>query len=226
MAPENNQQYGPVDSVKLNDVDQPNKQHSYRMIIITVIVILVAIGGVIISQNENLQQTMKRTLTGQEEGETVTGQPIPLLEVSSIESRERAWIELIPAATSYSQSENVVLTVKGFSEGKDITGYDLLVTLDPEMFELVAVSTAIPGFTVFPFDNGEYVAITSIKDIGAEEPSILDNTDMLTIELKPKKKGTGIVSIALENDKEKTQLVDAEVQVVIPQIGSAQVEIN
>lgn len=226
MAEENNQQYGPVDAVKINDIDEPNKKHSYRMIIITVIVILIAIGGVVISQNENLQQTMKRTLTGQEGGETATGQPIPLLEVSSIESRERAWVELIPSNESYSQNENVVMTVKGFSEGRDITGYDLLVTIDPEMFELVGVSTAIPGFTVFPFDNIHYIAITAIKDIGVDEPTILENTDMLTIELKPKKKGTGIVSVALENEKEKSQLVDADVQVLVPQIGSAQVQIN
>lgn len=226
MAEDNNQQYGSVDSVKLNDIDQPDKKHNYRMIIITVIVVLIAIGGFVISQNENLQQTMKRTLMGQSGGETTTGQPIPLLEISSIESRERSWIELVPSSTTYTEAQNVIVNVKGFSEGRDITGYDLLVTLDPELFDLVGVSTAIPGFTIFPFNNGQYVAITAIKDIGSEEPTILDNTDMLTIELKPKKKGTGIISVALENEKEKTQLVDTDVQVIVPQIGSAQVQIN
>lgn len=223
---DNNQQYGPVDSVGINDIDQPNKNHSYRMIIITVVVILIAIGGLIISQNENLQQTMKRTLTGGQGGETTTGQPIPLLEVSSIESRDRAWVEIVPAADSYSLEDIVQLKVKGFSEGRDISGYDLLITLDPEIFELESVSTSIPGFTVFPFDNGQYIAITAIKDLGQNEPTILNETDMLTIELKPKKKGTGVVSVALENEKEKTQLVDVDVQVLIPQVGSAEVQIN
>ncbi len=224
--PDNNQQYGPVDSVGINDIDQPNKKHSYRMIIITVIVILIAIGGYIISQNENLQQTMKRTLTGGQGGETTTGQPIPMLEVSSIESRDRAWIEIVPEMDTVSLDGIVKLTVKGFSEGKDISGYDLLITLDSEIFEFGSVSSAIPGFTVFPFDNGQYIAITAIKDIGQNEPTILNETDMLTIELKPKKKGTGLVSVALENDKEKTQLVDVDVQVLTPQVGSTQIQIN
>ncbi|HRN70475.1 MAG TPA: hypothetical protein PLS49_04785, partial [Candidatus Woesebacteria bacterium] len=116
--------------------------------------------------------------------------------------------------------------VKGFSEGRDITGYDLLITVDPEMFELESVSTAIPGFTVFPFNNGEYIAITAIKDIGQNDPTILDGTDMLTMEFKAKKKGKGIISGVVENDKEKTQLVDVDVQVLSPQIGSAEVQIN
>lgn len=227
MADDANKQYGPVDSVPLNDIDQPNKKQGYRMIIITVVVILIAIGGIMISRNENLQQTIKRTLQGDKSGGTTsTGQPIPMLEVSSIESRDRAWLEVIPEKTTYSQNENVKLAINGFSEGHDITGYDILVTLDSEMFDLVGVSTEIPGFTVFPFNNGQYIAITAIKDIGENEPSVFDNTKMLTIELKPKKKGQGIISVAVSNDKEKTQLVDTNVQVLVPQIQSATVQIQ
>lgn len=227
MALEDNKEYGPVGSVKMNDIDEPNKNHSYRMIIITVVVILIAIGGIVIARNENLQQTMKRTLSfGRMGSETNTGRSEPTLTVSSIESRDRAWIEIRPAKDSYTLNETVTLTVTGSSEGKDITGYDLLLTIDKDMFELQSVSTAIPGFTVFPFDNGSYIAITAIKDIGEDAPTIFDETDMLTVELKPKKKGTGVISVALENDKEKTQLVDVDVQPITPQIGSAQVEIN
>lgn len=227
MPEDLNPQYGPVDSVGINDMDQPNKKHGYRMIIITVIVILVAIGGFLISQNENLQQTMKRTLMGDQSGETTTtGQPIPMLEVSSIASRDAAWIEITPTQESVGINSNVKFTVTGFSEGRDITGYDLLITIDPEMFELESVSTAIPGFTVFPFNNGEYIAITAIKDLGQNDPTVLNNTEMLTMEFKAKKKGRGIVSGVLENDQEKTQLVDVNVQVLSPQIGSAEVQIN
>lgn len=227
MAVNDNSQYGPVDSVKVNDVDEPNKNHSYRMIIITVIVLLIAIGGFIIAQNENLQQTMKRTLSlGGNTGETATGRSIPEVTESSIESRDRAWIEISTEKDTYTTNETVKLIVSGYTEGRDITGYDVLLTLDKDMFELQSVSTAIPGFTVFPFDNEDYIAITAIKDIGQDEPTILEGDNMLTVELKPKKRGTGVVSIALENDKERTQFVDVDIQVLTPQIGSAQVEIQ
>ncbi len=227
MALDDNSQYGPVDSVKMNDVDEPNKHHSYRMIIITVIVILIAIGGFIIAQNENLQQTMKRTLSlGGDGGESITGRSVPDVTESSIASRDRSWMEIVPEKSTYTTSETVTLTINGYTEGRDITGYDVLLTLDTDIFELQSVSTAIPGFTVFPFDNDGYIAITAIKDIGENEPTILDGTEMLTVELKPKKKGTGVISIALENDKEKTQFVDVNVEVLVPQIGSAQVEIQ
>lgn len=227
MVPDNNQQFGPIENTNVANNFNLNKKHNYRMIIITVAIVIIAIFGFVISKSQHLQQVMKRSLAGEsaiEQGSTNQGKANIL--TSSIASRERAWLEVVPEKLSYSKDETVVVFIKAFSEGKDITGYDMLIKVDPELFNLKSASSAISGFTVLPFEKGSYIAITAIKDIGQTGQSILNNTNVLKLEFSPKKQGESTISISLNEGKEKTQLIDTDVNVIIPQIGSSKIQVN
>lgn len=223
-----NTQFGPVDAATVPPVEPPKQHHRYRMILVTGIVILVGISGIVVSQNTNLQQIIKNS-TGSSGAPTDNGQSPGEngMMASTIAERTQPWIEITSkeGKTTYMMNENITLKISGFSQGKDITGYDLVLPIDTTMFEVVSTTSVMPGFSIFEFDKGSYRTVTGIKDVGVQDVTAFDNTALVEIVLKPKKQGTSTIGFS-EQGKEKTQFVDSEVNVIVPQGGSLQVEVQ
>jgi len=85
---------------------------------------------------------------------------------------------------------------------------------------VISVSSKSDAFQIFSFDKGTHSSVTGIKNIQVTEPTIFDETPLVSIILRPKMKGEGLLTVTSTKDKEKTQFVDNEVNVIIPQIGS------
>lgn len=227
MVPNNNQQFGPTDQANFSADNGSPKNHGYRMIFITVVVILIAIGGFIVSRNENLQQVIKNTVpSNNPSGDTTTASYVAP-PVSSIANRELPWVEITSAnGQSVSQNQELVLMVNASSAGKDITGYDVLLAIDPNQFEVQSITSEVAGFSILQFEKGTHVAITGIKELGQNNPSIFNETPLLKITVKPVKRGEATVSVLLEQENEKTMLVDTEVNPITPQVGSLKVNVQ
>lgn len=193
------------------------------MIIITVIVIFVGIGGYIIIANPKLKAKTKEAL--KLSSKTTETNNVNLNETlkytdSKITDRALPWVELKPESENFEIGKESTLNIYGSSNGKDITGYDMLIGIDKEYFDIVSIESQIEGFSIFHFDRDLYQSITGIKAPQDKKETPFSDTKMIKIVVKPKKKGETLITIIASNDKEKTQMVDADVQVVTPQIGS------
>ena len=228
------QQYGPLDGMKVSSVENETpKKGSYRMILITAVVILIGISGYLMLTNNSIKQQLQARIPfnisggGGAVNDNNTSVVVPEGNDVSID-KSKAWLDIVPenAGQTYTMSDNVVLYVDAASGGQDITGYDALLSYDRAYFDLVEVNSAVPNFKIFKFDNKTHTSITGIKDVDDQSQSIFDNTHLLKLTLKPKQKGVSKVSIAATAGRETTQLVDVNVVVIKPQLGSEQVSVN
>lgn len=228
------QPYGSIDSVNLNN-NKKDSKHGYRMILITIVVLLVAVGGILVSQRENLQQILKgNTDTIDNTGATqnapaTTGAQVQPVEVpsSSIQDRQVAWLEVsADGGNQLSVGETKTLYIRGNSGERDVTGYDMLIAYDTSMLEIQSVTSALTDYEIFKFDRGNHMTITGIKNFQKREPVTFSDSTILEIVVKAKKNGATVVSLNQTAGQEKTQLVDADVNVIEPQIGSIQLEIQ
>lgn len=215
-----NQSYGPLNSEQMISEKKPIA-HNVRMIFITIVVLLIAVGGYIVLSNQSLKVQVQKAL------KLVPSTPEKNTEmneldlfISEIQDRTIPWIEARADKESVAVGEEVTVTLYGFSGGKDITGYDVLIGIDPEMFEVVSIETASPVFQIFQFDKGLYYSVTGIKDVQVQDATIFDDTALVNVVLKAKQKGENVVTILTSKDKEQTKFVDNDVQVLTPQIGS------
>ncbi len=224
------QTYGSIDSVNLTS-KKKNPKHGYRMILITIVVLLVAIGGVIVSQQKNLQKVLKDTTepTVTDSKPATTGTAVEPIEVatSTIQDRDVAWLEVVSTSSgTFSVGETKKLYINGTSGNRDVTAYDFLLVYDPTMLEIQTVTSALPDYEIFKFDRGDHMTITGIKDFKKREPVMFTGSNILEIVVKAKRQGSTVFSLQPDIGQEKTQIVDAEVKVIEPQIGSIQLTIQ
>ena len=201
------------------------------MILITAIVMLIGISGYLVLSNDNIKQQLIGKLPFNIPGGGAASDKgsvaLPSGNDQSID-RQQPWIDIVNASPgkTYNLSDPIILYVDVSSGGQDITGYDALLTFDKAYFDLVEVSSALPNFQIFKFDNKNHISVTGIKDINDRTQSIFDNTHLLKLTLKPKQKGTSKVGIVTNVGREVTQLVDVNVAVIKPQAGSEEITVN
>lgn len=225
-----NKPYGSIDSVNINN-NKKDTKHGYRMILITLVVLLVAIGGILVSQRENLQQILKGKPQEPVTENKPAGKVEPVQQItvpeSSIKNREVPWLEVTTADTSaMTVGSTKTIYIKGTSGNRDITGYDMLIAYDPTALEIVSAKSAMMDYEIFKFDRGDHMTITGIKNFQKREAVTFDGGNLVELVVKAKKQGPTVVSLNSTMGQEKTQLVDFEVKVIEPQIGSLQLEIQ
>lgn len=227
---DNKPSYGSLDSVNINN-NNNNTKHGYRMILITLVVLLIAVGGILVSQRENLQQILKgkpqETIVETKPG----GLKKPLQQVtvpmSTIKDRQVSWLEIVSAdGPAMIVGATKTIYIKGTSDNRDITGYDMLIAYDPTALEIVSAKSVMEDYEIFKFDRGDHLTITGIKNFQKREPVTFDGGNLVELVVKAKKQGPTVVSLNNTMGQEKTQLVDFEVKVIEPQIGSLQLEIQ
>ena len=70
------------------------------------------------------------------------------------------------------------------------------------------------------------MTITGIKNFKQRQPIMFKGGDIVQLIVKAKTQGKTTITLNPKMGQEKTQLVDANVQVIEPQIGSIQLEIQ
>lgn len=227
------QEFGPINNVQSSSIEEKPK-NNYRMIIITVGVLLLGLAGYFASKNENIQTVLKnkinfpgapsKTRTGTKTGGVGnTGSPNTMVRNEGGTS-----VEIIPVTqkASYAVNENITLKVKGSSNGRDITGFDILVMFDKSVFDVVSTASLADGFTIFANNSRDHLTVTGIKDIGKQEDTVFNGNDLIQVVLKPKTSGTFKVEILENSGKEKTQLVDRDVNAYTPKLSEYTVTVQ
>lgn len=202
---------------------QPPEQehHVYRMVIVTVLVILVGITIYFISSRINIFNAL-------------TGKSNPGSLFTKIEKNNstvpfdpsKAWIEVTAPSQTGTVNQPVTIILKGFSDGKDVNGYDILFGYNPADFDIVSAESMLPSFQIFKFTKKDHVTFTGVKSLTEKNSTVLDNTELLKITVKPKRKAALSFTVLPASGKEKTKFVDSQVQAIVPQVKSVKVAIE
>ncbi len=120
------------------------------------------------------------------------------------------------------QTVTVVLTAG--SAGRLIAGYDLALSYDPTAFQFSQAQSLISGYTAYSFIDGGHLALTTPKQ---PQATALPFDQIPIIKLVFIAKKTGNYSFALEPviAKDKTQMVDTQSNIIVPQTGSVTIAI-
>ncbi len=140
---------------------------------------------------------------------------------------DNLWMKLTSTtgATQFAQTDQVSLQVSASSSMHDIVGYDALISFDPEFFDIVSTKTLNTNFEVVPFNKTGMISITGTKIPSYSGQLMLNGDNLLSITLKPKKKGTTTVSIQSMAGPERTKMVDTSSAVLLPQLSPITVAI-
>lgn len=228
--------------------EQSSHHHIYRMVIVTVFVLFIAIGGYFLIQKAKFSNNSKETQPVSTKG-TATAQNnqpiIPTPNTAIPFNEQKPWFKLTTEGDKkeFNVGDTIDIVLTGFSEGKDINGYDVLIGYDPEMVDIgnskedknlkPVVTSLVQTYEVYPFKKNSYVTITGVKKLEVKTPTIFNNDGLVKISAKAKKAGTAIFTIlpsyqksTASKVKEETKMTDKNVNVIIPQLQSIQVAIQ
>lgn len=212
-------------------MENGNKSKVYTYLLVAFFAIFVATGlfvglGAKKSQNEtNKQEEMASTSAKQEEQSTLKQENLVMPTIAPTDGTIS-----LTGKESYGLSETVAIDLEAGSSGKNIVGYDVIVFYDPLSFDLVEAKSALPDFTVYTYNRGNYLLLTAVKSLSSTTATVLGtdktNQKIATITLKPKKAGKFNFSLRNSAGSDKTDLVTDQTEVMYPAMKDLTVEIK
>jgi len=118
------------------------------------------------------------------------------------------------------------LVILADSNGKNITGFDFILTYDKTAFSFNKAVSLSSDFDLQTFQGEDVLILTGNKKLEVNHPTILNNSQLIELVFVPKKVGQFDFSILSSSNKEKTQMVDINSQVFYPELNSLKVYIN
>lgn len=89
----------------------------------------------------------------------------------------------------YVQGEEIIINLYGDSRGKEVSGFDLLLTVLESDVSLVKAEGLIPGFEVSSVSHPESISITGLRDLQALKSPIFNNEPVARLTFMPHKTG-------------------------------------
>lgn len=199
-----------------------NQHKSSKQIFIIVgVFLLLILAGIILStrvKKENMPEVVLPTIAVKRAPTTVpTLIPYPTLGSMRLSTKD--------GAASYSVNSPVVIVLKATSDGKNIIGYDGIISYNKEGFTYKSAVSKITDFSVVPFDRETYVAVSGIKSTVDNNMPVWSDTTLAEIEFMATK--AGMYSFSLDpRGNDTSKLVDDVGQPVYPKSIQLQLEIR
>jgi len=124
----------------------------------------------------------------------------------------------------FSKNSAVTLQIKASSEGRQVVGYDVVVTYDKTAFDFVKATSLMDDFKVYSYDRPTYVSLSAIKSLQDNNVTTWNNQSLSELTFQPKKTGTYIFSLTSVG-KETSKLVDEKAETIYPSTGQLQLEV-
>ena len=202
----------PIPAMPPPQTIQVEKKGSPVMVIVAIF--LVVISGIVIyiSTQKNTSAPIKPTRVT---STVPTVTPRPVLGSMTISSS---------GGTRFSNSSPITVQIQASSEGRQIVGYDVVVTYDKTGFDFVKATSLIDDFKIYSYDRPTYVSLSAIKSLQDDKSTSWNNQSLSEITFQPKKIGTYTFSLAPVG-KEACKLVDEKAQAIYPSTGQLQLEV-
>jgi hypothetical protein len=189
----------------------PEFHHWLRYAVVAFLILFMAVGGMYLlsSRQKNVSNDSNSTAD-------VSPQPV-----------RSGTMKVVPEKSgSYTVGKEVAVFVTGDSQGKDVVGYDILLTYDPNILSVPVVTSSDTSFQVTSFTKKKgFVSITGTKTANNQSTNVFKNTQLVKLVFNATKKGTVNVAIKQQVNKEQTKFVDATFQHLYPQVGLVTLEV-
>lgn len=149
---------------------------------------------------------------------TITPTLIPYPVLGSMTVQTKVGLKRLP------NNKEFVLVVDASSEGKNIVGYDIILSFDKSAFTYVRTISSMPDFNVFSYERPTYISLSAIKSLQNNKIVSWNNQPLVEMVFVPKKTGTFVFTLSPEG-KETSKLVDDTAQVVYPKTDKLELEI-
>lgn len=123
-----------------------------------------------------------------------------------------------------SKSSPVTVQVQASSQGRQVVGYDVVVTYDKTGFNFVKAASLMDDFKIYSYDRPTYVSLSAIKSLQDSKVTTWNNQSLVELTFQPKKAGTYTFSLT-PIGKEASKLVDEKAQAIYPSTGQLQLEV-
>jgi hypothetical protein len=127
---------------------------------------------------------------------------------------------------SFAINKELKIDIVADSNGKNIIGYDLVLSYDPSSFEFVNATSNLADFKIYPYRRNNYVSFLGTKAIESQTSSIFAQTKIVSLIFKPKKVGKSTFSLKPSITKDNTDLVTDKTEVINPQLNSLEITVN
>lgn len=118
-----------------------------------------------------------------------------------------------------------VVRVVADSGGKDVVGYDIVLSKPSNMQGLV-VTSLVPGFQVFTNEGDDYVSITGIKGLDSQDAHIFSGSPLVQVEFVPTAAGEVALSLYDEHNNETTKFVDTQTTLYYPGLSGLTLQVQ
>jgi flagellar basal body-associated protein FliL len=183
----------------------PHRNH-YRLIILTLFVglALITIALVFYYQRSGMLRVPAAVSTQSAPVSIPTTKPTtPKKALTGVSFTLQA-AETMP---SYPRDSSITLNVVAESNKNTVLGYDIVIGRDEEAYDLVSVTSLLPEFTVLKFVKDTKFTITGILKPSVTKPVIFDKTPIVSVTLKPKKTGTLLLTVLMNEGSETTKIM-------------------
>ncbi len=118
------------------------------------------------------------------------------------------------------------VTVKGNSEGKEIAGFDVLITYDPSVLLVSKVLPRESQFQISSFTKKKgQISITGTKVSASKTPTMLNDEDIVVVNFVTLKESSTTIELKQEIKNEKTRMIDSKYYEFKPNLNSVSVKI-
>lgn len=203
--------------MKSNMETQKNQHKLFFVSLFSVLfLIFVLLIVMVLSSKENIKKSESMTTT------LPSAIPTPSPEIGN------GQIILNTSRAPVTQNALIPVTVVASSEGKAITGYDLILTYDPAFIEVVSHTNKNANFTIYKTDKNKdgKVIFTGTKNFNAVS-QVFENSELFDIQLRALKAGTTKVGIEyVPGSKADSNLVDTENKDVLGRVAGITVTVE
>jgi hypothetical protein len=128
------------------------------------------------------------------------------------------------SVTRYSKDSPVTIKIQASSEGRQIVGYDAVVTYDKSAFDFVKALSLMDDFRIYSYNRPTHVSLSAIKSLQNKRVDVWNNQTLAELTFQPKKTGAYTFSLAPVG-KESSKLIDENAQAIYPKVAQLQLEV-
>ncbi len=211
----------------MDNISEQNHNQKFSPLLVGVVFLLLLISIFVfylLANKPKISQISKDNQTANEKQKEEVISPTPISQISS--SKKFFKLTLPSTKNTFSFNDHVNIEIYADSEGKNISGYDLIISYDPQGLELVSADSNLVNFSLYSFKKDNYLTLMATKKLNSNTQTVFTSTKIVTLNFKPKKLGKYQISLLENYGKEKTQMVDDQTNIYYPSINKLEIEIR
>jgi len=126
---------------------------------------------------------------------------------------------------SFPKDKEIIINLKADSMEKNISGYDVVLSYDPLAFEFVEATSLLTDFTIHTYKKDNYLTLLGTKMLQSQTQSVFDKTKIVSLVFKPLKAGQFDFALEPSFNKDKTDFITDETEILNPALNELKVEI-